>query len=254
MLTPNLEDILSEYLDARSLEALWFHHCQTMAGFGFDRMLYGSTHYRTPNSLGDPSDFLILSNHPPEYTDGFMGKGMFMKGPMTNWALENEGVGSWRIFQDKYSSGACDPDTMSVVAFNYSMNVTAGYTISFKSLSHRIKSAIGLCAQIGLTQDDVDAIWHENGEVIKILNEIMHLKVQNLPQLNPNTPLTLRQREVLQWVGDGKTMLDIATIMDLTPATVAKHLKMARDALNVETTAQAVLKLSMLNQMFIMDL
>ena len=49
-------------------------------------------------------------------------------------------------------------------------------------------------------------------------------------------------------------MLDIATIMDLTPATVAKHLKMARDALNVETTAQAVLKLSMLNQMFIMDL
>ena len=74
----------------------------------------------------------------------------------------------------------------------------------------------------------------------------MHLKVQRLPQLNPNTPLTLRQREVLQWVGDGKTMLDIATIMDLTPATVAKHLKMARDALNVETTAQAVLKLSML--------
>ncbi|HAV07673.1 MAG TPA: hypothetical protein DEF12_15765 [Rhodobacteraceae bacterium] len=101
---------------------------------------------------------------------------------------------------------------------------------------------------------DDGGIWHENGRVIKILNDIMHLKVQRLPQLNPNTPLTLRQREVLQWVGDGKTMLDIATIMDLTPATVAKHLKMARDALNVETTAQAVLKLSMLNQMFIMDL
>ena len=101
---------------------------------------------------------------------------------------------------------------------------------------------------------DDGGIWHENGRVIKILNDMMHLKVQSLPQLNPNTPLTLRQREVLQWVGDGKTMLDIATIMDLTPATVAKHLKMARDALNVETTAQAVLKLSMLNQMFIMDL
>ena len=66
-------------------------------------------------------------------------------------------------------------------------------------------------------------------------------------------PLTKRQREMLQWVGDGKTTQDIALLIVLTPATVEKHLRLAREALDVETTAQAVLKAAFYNQMFILE-
>ena len=55
------------------------------------------------------------------------------------------------------------------------------------------------------------------------------------------------------WVGDGKTTQDIALLMGLTPATVEKHLRLARDNLNVETTAQAVLKAALQNQMFVIE-
>jgi len=65
--------------------------------------------------------------------------------------------------------------------------------------------------------------------------------------------LTKRQREVLQWVGDGKTTQDIAILLDLTSATIEKHLRLAREALDVETTAQAVLKAAFLNQMFVIE-
>jgi LuxR family transcriptional regulator len=65
--------------------------------------------------------------------------------------------------------------------------------------------------------------------------------------------LTARQREVLGWVGDGKTVQDIALLIGLTPATVEKHLRLARAALNVETTAQAVLKAAFQNQIFILE-
>jgi DNA-binding CsgD family transcriptional regulator len=65
--------------------------------------------------------------------------------------------------------------------------------------------------------------------------------------------LTRRQREVLQWVGDGKTTQDIALLIGLTPGTVEKHLRLAREALDVETTAQAVLKAAFYNQMFIIE-
>jgi len=58
---------------------------------------------------------------------------------------------------------------------------------------------------------------------------------------------------VLQWVGDGKTTQDIALLMGLTAPTVEKHLRLAREALSVETTAQAVLKAAFANQMFVMD-
>jgi LuxR family transcriptional regulator, quorum-sensing system regulator SdiA len=85
-----------------------------------------------------------------------------------------------------------------------------------------------------------------------MLNNVFHLKATSLPYTGVN-PLTARQREVLEWVGDGKTMLDIAAILGVAPATVEKHLRLAREALGVETTAQAVLKASYKNQIFITD-
>ena len=80
-----------------------------------------------------------------------------------------------------------------------------------------------------------------------------HLKIVTLPHHRGGRSLTKRQREALEWVGDGKTTQDIALLMGLTSATVEKHLRLAREVLSVETTAQAVLKASFQNQMFIVD-
>lgn len=50
-----------------------------------------------------------------------------------------------------------------------------------------------------------------------------------------------------------KPRKDIAVLLELTPATIEKHLRLAREALDVETTAQAVLKAAFYNQMFVID-
>jgi len=65
--------------------------------------------------------------------------------------------------------------------------------------------------------------------------------------------LSKRQREVLEWVSDGKTTKDTATILGLTSATVEKHLRKAREALQVDTTAQAVMKASLQRQLFVLE-
>ena len=104
-----------------------------------------------------------------------------------------------------------------------------------------------------MSQEDIDAVWAEHGDDIKLMNDIAHLKILTLPYKAPNRSLTPRQLEALEWVGDGKTMQDIAVLMGLTAATVEKHLRLAREALAVETTAQAVLKAAFANQMFVMD-
>jgi LuxR family transcriptional regulator len=72
-----------------------------------------------------------------------------------------------------------------------------------------------------------------------------------LPPPQALNNLSDRQREVLEWVGDGKTIADIALVMGLKPATVEKHMRNARDALQVETTAQAVMKASLQKQLFV---
>lgn len=244
---------LQDLLNCLEIEELWDRHTRQMAEYGFDRLLYGFTRYRTATSLGDPDDFVMLTNHDPDYMESFVGDGLYHHAPMVRWALEHDGACSWRVMQEMISSGTLSEDERKVVAFNQSHEVTAGYSISFKSMSPRAKGAIALTARRGLSQAEVDAIWAEHGEDITVLNNITHLRILSLPYTSPQRSLTRRQREVLAWVGDGKTIQDIAMLMDLTPATIEKHLRLAREALSVETTAQAVLKAAFQNQMFVLD-
>ena len=94
----------SKYLQAltntQSMEELWDMHCKKMAEYGFDRLLYGFTRYRTSRSLGDPEDFIVLSNHTSGYTEVFMGEGLYFHGPMVKWVLDNEGAASWSMLGD----------------------------------------------------------------------------------------------------------------------------------------------------------
>jgi len=235
--------------NATSVEDLWAHHLDAMTGHGFDRLLYGFTRYRAGSSLGDPQDWVVLTNHNRAYVEPFLEDGLVYHAPMLRWALANDGACSWRWMAEP---GNLTPAEQRVAEFNASLGVTAGYTISFRSVSERAKGAIALTAKRGITQDKVEQIWAERGREIHLLNNILHLKLQTLPYSGQRS-LTKRQREVLQWVGDGKTTQDIALLLGLTPATIEKHLRLAREALDVETTAQAVLKAAFYNQMFVLD-
>jgi DNA-binding CsgD family transcriptional regulator len=247
---------LAAYLDsltnAPSIEALWSLHTEQMASYGFDRLIYGFTRYRSGSSLGDPQDWVVLTNQHIEYMDPFINDGLYYHAPMLKWALENNGACSWRWMEDMARKDAFTLSERRVVDFNRKMGVTAGYTISFRSVSVRTKGAIALTARVGLSQDSVEQIWARHGEDIVVMNNVAHLKLLTLPYSGSRS-LTKRQREVLQWVGDGKTTQDIAVLIGLTPATVEKHLRLAREALDVETTAQAVLKAAFYNQMFILE-
>ena len=249
----SLRDYLMRVANSKTMEELWEGHVAKMAEFGFDRLIYGFTRYRTANSLGDPSDFIILTNHTKEYTSVFLDEGHFFHAPMVHWALENEGAKSWKLLTEMERTKTLSAPERRVLEFNRDMGVLAGYSVSFKSISARSKGAIALTARREIDQATIDAVWDVHGADITLMNNIVHLKILTLPYTAPNRALTSRQREVLEWVGDGKTAQDIGLIMGLTAATVEKHLRLAREALAVDTTAQAVLKAAFANQMFVLD-
>ncbi len=243
-------DYLQFLTKARTLEELWAAHVEMMAGYGFDRLLYGYTVFHNEKTLGPLDDFLVLSNHDKAYVDGFLNGGRYFDAPMLRWAQSHVGAASWRMNLERLANGAMSPEERQVYEFNLHHGVSAGYTISFPTANNRTKGAIALCARKGLGQDDVDAIWNRHGDKILLVNNVAHLKILTLPRPAGKRNLTRRQREVLEWVGYGKTTQDIATIMGLTVATVEKHLRLAREALSVETTAQAVLKAALQNQVY----
>ncbi len=239
--------------EAASVEEVWSLYVKQMAQYDFDRILYGFTHYRTANSLGAPEDLFVLTNHESAYLDRFLGEKLYYHAPMVRWSLENTGACSWRWMEEQLGAGGFTPSELKVVEFNLSMDVKAGYSLSFKSYSHRTAAGMALTSKRGISQHETDQMWDEHGRDIMLISNIVHLKLITFPFVGKRRALTPRQREVLEWVGDGKTTQDIATIMGLTPATVEKHLRLAREVLDVETTAQAVLKASFQNQMFVVD-
>lgn len=243
---------LQNLTDAHSIEAVWDIHTTLMAQYGFDRLLYASTRFRTFGELGDVEDALILTNHHPDYVEAFFGGDLYMHAPLVRWVAQSQSGGavSWSVLEDLRDSHHLTSKERQVLALNDRFDVTAGYSISYETESERVRGGIGLCAAKGVCQDQVEGIWAEKGGEIRLLNQIFHLCMNNLPHTGQRRPLTRRQREALEWVGEGKTVQDIATILGVTAATVEKHLRLARETLNVDTTAQAVLKASLQNQFF----
>ncbi|WP_347199983.1 autoinducer binding domain-containing protein, partial [Marivita sp.] len=91
-MTPEQSAALLDLTHSNSIEELWDLHCRRMADFGFDRLLYGFTRFRTATSLGDPDDFIVLSNIDSGYVGPFINDGLYRSAPMVRWALENDGA------------------------------------------------------------------------------------------------------------------------------------------------------------------
>lgn len=239
-------------IEAGSVPEVWHIYLDTAAEFGFTRVLYGYTTDRAGQPYGDLDHALYLSNHESAYLETFIGKGLYKDAPMVRWAADTVGAASWRLVSEAYLAGRLTPTERRVVEFNQSMGVTAGYSISFKDVSTRAKGALGLVGAPGMTQDEVDAVWEREHRHLMALSTLLHLKVTSLPRTVPST-LTQRQREALEWVADGKTTQDIAVLMGISTAMVEKHLRLAREALDVDTTAHAVAKAARLSQIFVSD-
>lgn len=242
---------VEKIMAAKTMEEVWPIHCEAMAKYGFNRLLYGMTRARSRESLGNRDDFLILTNLDESYTDPYINQGLYLHAPMVRWVLENSGAGSWSWIRE--NAHTLTAEEKKVSQFNLEQGITSGYSISFNGITPRAIAGIALIADTRVRQQAVDAMWENRGAEITAMNNILHLKVMNMPYQNARKSLTKRQRETLEWVGEGKTTQDIGLIMGLTSATVEKHLRLAREALDVETTAQAVLKASFQNQIFLVD-
>lgn len=243
-------EYLERVLSSDDIDQIWSCHCETMRHYGFDRLLYGFVPFRTQLRKFDESDALILNSHGPLYVDRLGEPDIFVANPILHWLESHEGPLLWSQLNEWASAGLLSQSGRRVLEVKHQLGATAGLTISFGGLSKRALAWISLCAMPGLSQADVDRIWDRNRQELTVLNAATHLKITSLPFPSSVTQLTARQREVLEWVADGKTIADIAELMGLTTATVEKHLRLARETMRVDTTVQATVKALLQKRLF----
>lgn len=242
--------VLRRIAEAQTIDNAWEIATAHFSTLGFARKIYGFTRFRHQRTIGDPDDALFLTTTDAEYAQRYFRGGYYAKAPGFRWAERNSGGCTWTWVKEAMEAGRLAPEEVEATRFNISMGVTAGITIAFHEVSARSKGAMALIADPGMTHIDVDRIWAEKENEIMVVAQMMHLRILQLPQLSRARALSPRQREALEWVADGKTTQDVALLMGVSAAMVEKHLRLAREALAVETTAQAVAKGTLLNMIF----
>lgn len=250
MTETNILALLNRIAAASSIDEVWDLATGHFAALGFQRVNYGFTRFKHLKTIGDPEDALFLSTCDADYIKRYFQGGFYARTPVFRWAERSTGACTWAWVHEAYQAGRLDAEEAEAVRQNILMGITAGVSVSFPEASHRAKGAVGLIADPGMSHADVEAIFLARGDEILAVANMMHLAIVHLPQLSRHRALSPRQCEALEWVADGKTTQDVAFLMGVSPAMVEKHLRLAREALAVETTAQAVAKGALLNMIF----
>lgn len=248
--TAVLVDHLSKLLLARNHETIWALTLDFLRRFGFLHAVYGYSPDSRGATLGAPEDYIILSTLPPAVTHELVADGHYLQSFTFHKALNDVGVMQWSATPEQCGLPADTTIQPASAAFFERCGMLAGCTIGFPSDRTRGRAVLALVAGPGHDQPSLDALLERCGEMIFVAAAIANRCIINLPQIGGTRSLTHRQREVLEWVADGKTSADIAVIMGITATTVEKHLRLARETLNVDTTAHALIKASFLNQVF----
>jgi len=246
----NILTLLNRIAAASSIDQAWELATAHFSGLGFQRVNYGFTRFRHLKTIGDPDDALFLTTCDADYVKRYFQGGFYAKTPVFRWAERSSGICTWTWVKEAFEAGTLTAEEAEAVRQNAAMGVTAGISVSFPEASSRSKGALGMIADPGISHVAVDEILATRCEEILAVANMMHLAILHLPQLSRHRALSPRQREALEWVADGKTTQDVALLMGVSAAMVEKHLRLARDALAVETTAQAVAKGALLNMIF----
>ena len=250
MADTELLGLLNRIAATASIDAAWEFATGFFASHGVHRANYGFTRFRHLKTIGDPDDALFLSTCEPDYVKRYFAGGFYAKTPVFRWAERSSGICTWAWVKEAFEAGRLSPQEAEAVRQNAGMGISAGISVSFPAVSARSKGALGLIADPGMTHADVETVFAKSRDKILVVANMMHLAIVHLPQLSRHRALSPRQREALEWVADGKTTQDVALLMGVSAAMVEKHLRLAREALAVETTAQAVAKGALLTMIF----
>ena len=241
--------ILRDLAFAETLEAVWSTFCAAASRFGFDRINYAYAPRLVDPRRPSRSGRFTLSSHPDRAVLAAYRGTALDRSPMRRWAAENHGAISWSEQPRLLRLYGMEAEGPALRALLDGLGLHAGWTIGFPPGSRADKGAMGLTARAGTTQAEADAMWARRGPALEALAGAAHGRMARMPLPIGPEALTPLQREVLGWIADGKTTRDAATLTSLSVSRVEKVLREARAVLGVETTAQAVARVALCNQL-----
>ena len=123
----------------------------------------------------------------------------------------------------------------------------SGIKLSLEQTNQESSCVILLTGKKIYKQIEINNIWDKHYIKILSISKILQLAIRSLPYtgggIGPkHQKLSKRQSQVLSLISSGNTVMEVAHTLKLSVPTIDKHLKLARNNLSVNSTAQAVAK------------
>jgi LuxR family transcriptional regulator, quorum-sensing system regulator BjaR1 len=223
-------DFIEHIQKLRSYDEICAHILKEMEWFGFSCV----TSFSVPGPGQTLKDCLWMNNRPQDYIDRYSEKNYILHDPVVTEFRQTIYPYSWSdirakrelkktekaIIDEAREWGARDGFMVPIVTRSGSMSgfCPCGFE---PNLSPRARAAL-----------EVIAIYSHHALTRAVL--------QVRREETVHTPLTPREREIMQWVAVGKTDEEIGQILNLGASTVASHIENAKRKLDTFRRTHAV--------------
>lgn len=181
----------------------------------------------------------LISSYPKSWTSRYFGLKYQQLDPVIRRARVEHGLFSWG---GGASSPAGNREQRRFFEEAMTFGIKSGITVP-------IRAGFGQTAAFTLATDQTSAVTErfvrESADLLQLVGVYFHthastrLRVQSGPSSSHNV-LTQRERQCLAWAAQGKTVVDIALLINTAPRTVTFHLANVRRKLNTASIAQSV--------------
>lgn len=241
-------DHLQKIARAPDIDSLRAAFLDAVAAQGFANVFYAARFLPALPNLSRQDQDVVITNMPEALLRAVRQTRDGQPALWAQWASRNDGSISGRELRKMLvdPGAALPPDLEAARQFG----MEAIQIVSLRSQVMRWTGAVLLNPRAGASHDELEQLWSECRREVGLICRVAHLRLATIPHNSGQPLLTPRQREVLEWRSAGKTVGEIATIIGVTPATVEKHMRLAREALGAQTTAQAILRAHVAHELF----
>lgn len=208
--------------------------CQSLSAFGFTAFVLT----RLPRQDRGAAPDILLNGWPSGWSERYEEAGHYRHDPLSRHCLTSSAVFSWDQIPEPYMA---DPRAAAISGEAGEFGLVQGLCVPT-----RTSLGIGGLSLAGRHVDDQPGVR----QMVRLLSLQAWDAVERTGAGRTTMPrLTPRERDVLQWIAQGKTVQDVGAILAISDHTVGEHLKKIRRRLDTTNNAHSVVRALQLGQL-----
>lgn len=230
----SLENAFQEFIDAintaNNADAFERVATRLTQRLGFQRFAYLRLTGETP---------MLISSYPKSWTSRYFQLGYQQLDPVVRRARLEHALFSWG---GEASPPAGNREQRRFFDEATTFGIRSGITVPIRGGFGRMAAFTLATGDREIHPERLVADWKD---VVQLVGLYFHTHVAVRLELPPTaqpvgSDLTQREHQCLAWTAQGKTVADIAVLVEIAPRTVAFHLENARRKLGAASIAQCV--------------